>query len=688
MPSIYFTPNPNAISNSSPNPLLKNNKEEINLASPVYEEKDQDYLKHLQTRLFNAKQQKDQLYPEWNNKNYYTIFDEDEKIANTNHLEPKKNEDDVIISAGTIETKLDALLSNIHNLNLSPEVLAFDKDNQKLVALAQALEDIIHDADILDGADGAGDAEKKIIRQRELLKHGTVLYQESWLRKFETKKKLKEEYDGAWKNFKGYDEALELVFEGPEGSLVYGPNFFPGDVTQFYQENQPFIFAVEILDYDIAEKKYGKFENWKYVKPGNISDTLSDTQRSIFNNKWRLQMLRANQVEIITYQDQPHDEFQILINSVCMLPIGFPLSAVTPLGKYNIAKQVFRIINEKFYWGGSFVASGSVKEISAIIDEMLKLFVLKTRKSITPAYVNTSGRVIDRKALSPGRISMGIEAGALQPIAGNEVQGVTNGEINVLQQLQTLIDRSTVSPQFTGQPGDKGNQTATEILSLEKQARAYLGLTIAACSFLEQKVKTLRLWNIYSNWFKPIDSKVVVLEGDRKELKDVYRKTNREVNIPGAGMGERNVIVAEDNLPDPQAIRNLERQEEKSKGYPIRYIYVSAKALMERIKSMYIVINPKEKESSALSKLMFRDELEGLISLIQLGSRPNMDTIEQDFATIWGKSRSKLFQKATITPDQVAALNGQKDISGGPVNRVKGISNAAGVPKNSNIPIA
>jgi len=358
--------------------------------------------------------------------------------------------------------------------------------------------------------------------------------QEEWLRKFERKKVLKQKYNGEFKDFAGYDENLDLVFEGPSRTLVYGPNMFLGDMTQFYMELQPYVFVMFHEDYDVAKTRFGSFENWQYVVPGAMPSNTADTAKTIFDNRWRLSELKKNQVEIIMYQDQTRDEFQILINGVCMLPIGFPLSAVSPGGKFNIAKQVFRVINDKFAYGSSFVSSGSVKGISDLIDEMLKLFVLKTRKSFMPAYVNTSGRVTDKKVLSPGRISMGIDPGALQPIASNEVQGVTAGELGILKELQSLVTKSTVSDQFTGQPGG-GGATATEVIELQRQARLTLGLTIAVCALLEKKLGYLRLWNIIENWFEPVDTRVDQINESRK-LVNVYRSVNSENNIEGEGL--------------------------------------------------------------------------------------------------------------------------------------------------------
>lgn len=657
------------------NPLDEKPKEEILGVNQIYEEKDAEYLSFLQTRLENAKRQKEAKWPELNNKTPYEYYEENEKIANTNHLEPKKNEDDVVVSAGTIEQKLDALLSHINNLNLTVEINVFDRENNNISSLARALEDIVHETEILDGADGGGDEEKKMNRQRELLKQGTVFVQEEWLRKFETKKKLKKEFDGKFKQDADfYTESLELVFEGCSRTMLHGPNVYLGDMTAFYMEDQPYAFVMVHQDYDIAKTRFQKFDNWKYVVAGAVTSNTTDQGKTIFDNKFRLTELKGNQVEIIYYQDPTRDEFQILINGVCMLPIGFPLSAVSPGGRYNIAKQVFRVLNEKFALGGSFVSSGSVKEISKLIDEMLKLFVLKTRKSFTPSYLNTSGRVIDRKVLSPGRISMGIDPSTLTPIAGNEVQGVTSGEVAVLQEMQGLINKNTVSDQFQGQESGR-QQTATQTIELQRQARMTLNLTVAVCSLLEKKLGYLRLWNILQNWFNPIDTKVDVADEARKVLTNVYRKTNRETSIDGSGLGERMVIPMDGDLPSAKVIRKAELQQERITGYPVRKIYLSPSGLKAAKLTFFITVIPKEKDGSPLYKMQFREELTDMLTMMQFGSMPNRDGLEEDYANIHRKSRSKLFQKGqvSVTPDMAGVSS-----AGG---TARGRANPAGVPQ-------
>ena len=650
------------------NPLIKDDKKEDFAADTLYSPEQKEYCGYMQKRLARARDQKNQSYEEFDGKNYYDDFSENVKIANTK-LPGKKNEDDVIVSAGTVEAKLDALLSHVNNLDLGSEVMAYDHENNRIHELGVALTDTIFYTEQRDGGELAGDKEKKMLRQRELLAQNAVFVQEEWLRTFETKKKLTEKYEGQFKDWKNWSESLELVFEGPSRTLLHGPNVYLGDITEYFMEKQPYFFVVIHQHYDVAKTKYGKFENWKYVKKGRVTDAVTEEQKTIYDNKWRLTEVKDEQVEIILYQDKPSDEFQILINGVMMLPVGFPLSAVAPGGEYNVVKQVFRPISHKFAYGKPFVRMGSVREISKLIDEMLKLFVLKTRKSFTPAYVNTSGKVISRRVLSPGRITMGISPDALQKI-GEEGQGVTANEYNILKELQDRVDKSTVSNQFQGQQGKAGT-TATEVVELQRQAKLTLGLTIAACEFLELKLAYLRLWNIIENFYEPLDTKVITVN-DVREYANKYRNVTREANIEGEGLGERQIVATdEDPVPSADVIRTIEHQQEKERGMPVRRIYLNPQGMKVARIRWYIVITPKEKETSAFYKLLFRDMLTDILTMIQLGAVPNMEGLEEQFSRTWNVGRNKLFQQGT--PSLMAGVT----------NGEPGRANAKGMPGGS-----
>lgn len=144
---------------------------------------------------------------------------------------------------------------------------------------------------------------------------------------------------------------------------------------------------------------------------------------------------------------------------------------------------------------------------------------------------------------------------------------------------------------------------------------------------------------------------------------NVYRSVSRNTNIDDIGMGVRK-IISTDELPSPEKIREEElfsgapvdnktgkRISRKKAGmYPQEHIYLNSKMLKSAKILWYIEVDTKPKETSNMSKLMFREELNDIIQLMNLGSRPNIGELENRHAIIWGRKRDKLFQNSNMIP--------------------------------------
>ena len=211
---------------------------------------------------------------------------------------------------------------------------------------------------------------------------------------------------------------------------------------------------------------------------------------------------------------------------------------------------------------------------------------------------------------------------------------------------------------------------------MQRQAKLTLGLTIAACVMLEKKLAYLRLWNILENWMNPVGTKIITMNEVRQEV-NRFRGTNRQVNIEGEGMGERQVILSDDEeLPSSDVIREMEKEEEKRRGVPVRKIFLKPKGLQNAKLTWYVTVQAKEKESTAFFKLLFREQLNDMLTLMQLGSVPNLEGLEDQFARIWDANRSKLFGKRNAAPE----------LAGVSPSAIQGRANSSGSPALNNVP--
>jgi len=632
---------------------------------PVYTETERLQISALYTRLFKAQQARDQRHPELNDQTYIENYENNERIANT-FVPGKKFDGDVKIASGTVEQKLFSVLSEVNRLSLAPQVLAFNEESDELVSLGYAMTDVLFET-----AKREGDDEKRLMRQLELLKQGTVFVQELWVNRW---KKVKDPVDKSKiGKFQGQDwkSRLELAWSGPERSVLYGPGVYLGSTKEVDCKKQPYIFTHKLTSYTEAASRYGhkdtegndQWERWQFVPRKKTTQMTLETLQNNINNAMTVTTVQQDWVEEVHYYDKYNNEYQIFLNGIPMLPIGFPLSAISPGGEYNIDSQLYQYINPFFAYGRSFVQK--VKEQSDILDELLRLLIIKTRKSIHPPYANSSGRVISSRVLMPGRITMGIDAGSLQAI-GQEGQGVISSEFQMFQLLSDKIDENTVSKQFTGQQGASGT-TATEVNVLQAQAQKVLSLTIFTAMMLEMKCGYLRLWNVLENYFEPYDTRY---NSAKESIDEVFRSTSRKTDLgDDNGVGTRQVIPMLEEMPDPETIRDQElftgtpepgmgekRKTREQLGLaPMKIIYLNPERLKKARLTWYIDVDTKEKETSNVQKLLFREELADIALLMNMGAQPNLESLQGQHALVWNRPKDKLFKSAAAPISDVMA---------------------------------
>lgn len=626
--------------------ILLEEKEEI-IKSPKYKEDEEKYLDGIKERMETARDNRDCNHEEFDGMDYITYYETNERLANT-YIKPKKNKEDSNFQSGTIRQKLFSLLSAVLNLDLRGDISAFNQDGFEVQAMGDGMEDIILKTNELDCDD-----EKKLLRQHELLKQGTVFVEEVWSEKTKVVKKGKK-FTGSLKDF-DFTTAIKKAFARPARNIIPGINVYLGDITQYNIQEQPFILTVDVKPYQEAKRIFGKWERWENVPKKIVRVSEDSSSDNVVNKNWTLlEGAEDGYVEIIRYMDKPNNEFAILLNGVLMTPVGMPFT--WGYEDYNIEQQNAEPIHAKFAYGKSLVAR--VKNKVELLDEMLRLAVLKTQKSFMPPYLNISGRVLSSRVFMPGKISHGIPPNSLIPISDKESQGVTQSEFNMISEIQSSIDAETVSPVFQGQ-GSEGNPTATEIIEQQRQAKKMLGLVVFAMSMLEWKLEWLRLKNILANWFEEKDE---VVDKARDILRARYRKVSTDQMIEGEGMGRR-IVIPTEQIPSGEAIMKAEDRLSEEQGMPIRLIFLNPEEVTNAKLVWQIVVTPKERKTSEASKLLFRAFMQDAALL-----GPNPEYLKERFASVWEENPAKLFGQSPEMMQQQAMQNRQGGVVSPNVN--------------------
>lgn len=659
---------------------------------PKYSTTDTEYYGRVLSRLLNAKINRDKIHPEFNNQTYAAWFDNNERLANTVIVRDKTNRD-FAVNTGTVEQKLYAIVAEVNRLNLTGQVRAFDVNSEELQELGTAFTDVCDKT-----AEIEGDEENKLIRQVELLKQGTVFVQDNWVKEYKPNKVVDSKFKGSISSAT-WTTKLEKVFDGPKRQILYGKGVYLGNIREFDMKKQPFVFTHKVTSWQEAASRYGMkdaegkavWERWEAVPRDRVflvtQDNIS-TYTSV-GGGFALTDLMVDQVEEIHYQDYFNNEYQILLNGIAMLPVGFPLSAITPNGEYNIEKQVLQVINPFFAYGRSFVVK--TQALADLLDEVFRLLVLKTRKSIHPPYANISGKVISERSLMPGAITMGLDPQSLVPI-GKEGEGATSSEYQMLKELRDAIDRATVSPQQSGMQGKSGT-TAYEVQLLQQQAQKIIALTLFACSMMEKKLTWLRLMHCLAYYFEPIGTK---WDEARQDFVNVYRQTSTRTSLSNRGSGTRMIIpidskegVTSDDVYKSEEYHGIDAPSQDEEGKlvpsysrkdlgmePIEKIYLDVGMLNNCKYLFHIEVEPKPKDTSNNAKLMFREELADIQAMVNLGSTPNVEELENTYSLVWNRKKGKMFGKAEPVP--------RPDIPAGGTQQVMPqASGASSIPQES-----
>jgi len=590
------------------------------------------YYGNLLTRLENAKDMRDRQHDEFDGMTYLEYVESNKKGANT-YIEPKKNKEDTNFVSGTIRQKMLAYLAALNNMDLSPDIQSFDKDNNEIKQLGEAMEDILFKVGEIDN-----DQEKKLLRQYQLLEQGSVFIEEKWEERWRKKKSYKGKMNGKFgKKDNKWKTTLKKCMSKCTRDIIIPENVYLGDLSQFDMDKQPYLFTVELRSYEETQTIYGKWDNWKYVPKHINREATAEDSEDLYASVKLFDDHLKEEVEIIKYQDKWNDEYMILINGVMMLPGGFPLSAMSPTGEYTIDKQILEPISAFFAYGKS--VPSRMKTTTALLDEMYRMAILKTQKSYAPPMANNTGQVLSSRIFSPGRITSGIDIERLQKI-DPEGRGVDASEFKMLEMLQRNNDTNTVDPTFTGQQ-PQGTPTATQILETQRQAKMMLGLTVFSMSELEKKIAWSRINNILAHWFEKVDNEY---DAESGEFIEKYRGVNMPKLIEGEGNG-RQMVKLSDELPSSKDVYTEEKQLSMP-GNPVRITYLKPSEIKKAKYKWTVNVTAKERKTDALNKVVFDEMMQKAMMFPNI----NMQHLGEEFATVWEMDPAKLFSAVMPMP--------------------------------------
>lgn len=555
-----------------------------------YEEEETLYRGELIKFIEGARDQRDGEHDEFDGMTYLEAYETNSKTGNS-YIEPNVNEGDTKLSSGVTLEKTNTLLSSLLNFNFEPNISAFDDRNYEIYELGENFEALVKKSRQIENPSYN---KKRSLIYKELLDQGTV-FVEDVLIEWQDVEKIMEPISWAEgvKIKKTWEKKLGKVQRELRCTLISGPNMYLGDIKQAFIEYQPYIFTRQVMSYAEAESIFRNWERWENVSR-NMQSFNSSSETNLKYHNWSLEALKKNHVEIIKYQNKWKNEFMLMINGVLMLPVGFPLSAITGGSRYSIAQGMIEPISYFFAYGKSMASKTKVDQ--ALLTEQYKSLIMKTRKSYKPSVANNTGQILTSRMFLAGTITPNVDPNLINEIGNNE--GVTQAEFNVLEFLKRVIDEKTVSSVFQGQTTE-GGQTATEIMELKKQSMMKLGLPIMGIMNLEYDMAWLRLHGVLQHWTQVQDQRVNEITG---KLEDVYASFTVEDTLEDGTLGKRIIKFSPENKTSEQIRAEEDILSRKEK---VRVTYILPEILAQVKINWYITIEPTEKNVDALERAQF-----------------------------------------------------------------------------------
>jgi hypothetical protein len=575
------------------------------------------YAFYLQ-RFEKARKQRHAKREEFDGLDLETDYVLNKRAANA-YLPPKKNDDEVRIVTGTTEKKIEVVLNELVGMNLQPEAQVFDHNDNELRNLGQDFIDIVSRTNQIERDDDFWKA-----FARELITQRAVFIEE--IDDYVT-------YYNRGKSFPGRKGLIKkenvkpVTFHRARKRLLTNLQVFLGDMNipaRRFQE-QPYILKYVRRTYDEAKVCYGDWDNWKHVvKGGSLA-------HSPFG--YRMYKIDGEEVEEIHYLDPSNDEYQIMINGVLMFDEPAPLFyEVTEDRRYPMTMTVLKEMGEDCAYGKPLTASA--KTLQGLNSEVIRLLIRKFRQAIEPPMTAKTQKVYSKDIWMAGAVTYGVSATDFE-VLNKTNQGITNSEFSIYD----LIERKTeefigASPANQGMSDGK-NQTATEIINQQRQFIKQLGLSVLAMMTAKRDATYLRIYNLLENFIDPINREY---DKTTDTLIDIFDKFTVMDGQLGDGKRGKKIVQFTDKPLGQQEMEQVYQyeQSEEMAGRPVRVRFVNVKMLSSIPTFWYVTVAPRERDGSALSKVMFNDKLKQAVDISAVTKRPiNDDKIIDEYEYTW-----------------------------------------------------
>jgi hypothetical protein len=647
--------------NSTSNPLPNQDRKEMKLEySPAEIQYHGDILRLVR----NARVERERPRKEFNDMGF-SISDDNNIKLDLAYVPPAKNKFDIRIVSGLTREKTNNAVNIAKSYDFDTEFIAFDKEDNIIRELGDTATDLVHKSNQLEyWTDNRTNVYRGMVARGTYF---TLETQEFPTKSYKSKVPLNElgKMSATWtdKPRKGEVEFLTLEID-PKMVIL-------GDIKTTSLKKQPFLAIGRIISEGEARSLFGSWERFKYVSLRTGTSTYPGTDVDFFSyyrdNFAVSDSLTEGEVELVYFmRSLPYgNELAIYLNGTSMLPVkekgfdqfqnrykvsGFPLTAISASGDYPLVDWHFERIPNFFYSKGN---PAKTKFDQDVLDFWIRFMVKKAVRSINPTLGNKSGQSLSSEELSPSNIISNIRKDDIFSVLPPElIQGVTAGEVSVMEMLKKEIDEKTLSREFAGETQNQ-HQTATQFIENKKSQLMKLGALVDGIIRGEKRRAELRLMNsIIPYWLSKHDKKSRQQTIGEAVL-DIYDTFT--VDKEGRD-GKFNSVINVATIPedvDPFELMAKEDREEKYEGKRNKYTFLDPDQIDFIRTLFYVNVKPRERDNNAMQRMMFDNDVITAKNMFGAEST-NDESLKVKFAQIRGDDYDTWFKEQGL--DQEEAL--------------------------------
>lgn len=396
------------------------------------------------------------------------------------YIPPKSLDPDENWKANTIRpivrNRIISIAAHTTGSIMYPKIVAQNSDDEEDKDAAMVL------SDLFEWAGEQSNYIKTILYSviASLINPAAIIYTQ-YAQNYRTIKDILE--DGSWKE----KQVVDDEYSGFQDVMVPIDELFIADLYEHEIQRQPFLIWRRAIDYSVAETKYGKNDNFKYVTAGiqNIFDAATDTFYNVED-----QRLNERLVEEVIYFNRTEDLQCVLVNGVLMTDADQPNPRKDK--KYPFVKMGYELFDEgKFFYYRSLAQK--LRPDEDVVNNLYNKFFDAAYLQSAPPLAIYGVEAFNSSIMTPNTVtSFESPDVKIQPLsAGQNLQAAIVG----IQKAESSISESSNDTLQSGQALE-GSQTAFEISQLEQNAKIMLGLFAKMIAFAVKEYGVLRLGDI------------------------------------------------------------------------------------------------------------------------------------------------------------------------------------------------